>query len=194
MREVGLEIGQIRDVLISLQLNNRLPLRSRTSSAPAPSDSFPDAPGTVLAIRPCTLDNRNSGQRAMPNISDVPIDWANVDWLYVIVLSVIVFFLDPDLHIGFPRRSNVGHTVCDRIHILHLLSAQPAAADIVEESASSCGSSRSAPAQFAVGVRPATLKFGDPFMGNILAKFQRNLGNAGTASLILPPSATEPRP
>ena len=29
---------------------------------------------------------------AMPNISDVPIDWANVDWLYVIVLSVIVFF------------------------------------------------------------------------------------------------------
>ena len=92
MREVGLEIGQIRDVLISLQLNNRLPLRSRTSSAPAPSDSFPDAPGTVLAIRPCTLDNRNSGQRAMPNISDVPIDWANVDWLYVIVLSVIVFF------------------------------------------------------------------------------------------------------
>jgi hypothetical protein len=31
-------------------------------------------------------------QRAMPNISDVPIDWANVDWLYVIVLSVIVFF------------------------------------------------------------------------------------------------------
>src|SRR6476620_10674381 len=62
------------------------------------------------------------------------------------------FFLDPDLHIGFPRRSNVGHTVCDRIHILHLLSAQPAAADIVEESASSCGSSRSAPAQFAVAV------------------------------------------
>jgi hypothetical protein len=31
-------------------------------------------------------------------------------------------------------------------------------------------------------------------MGNILAKFQRNLGNAGTACLILPPSATEPRP
>ena len=28
----------------------------------------------------------------MPNISDVPIDWANVNWLYVIVLSVIVFF------------------------------------------------------------------------------------------------------
>ena len=28
----------------------------------------------------------------MPNISDVPIDWANVNWHYVIVLSVIVFF------------------------------------------------------------------------------------------------------
>ena len=28
----------------------------------------------------------------MPNISDVPIDWANVNWLYVTVLSVIVFF------------------------------------------------------------------------------------------------------
>jgi hypothetical protein len=28
----------------------------------------------------------------MPNMSDVPIDWANVNWLYVIVLSVIVFF------------------------------------------------------------------------------------------------------
>ena len=28
----------------------------------------------------------------MPNISDVPIDWANVNWLYVIVLSVIAFF------------------------------------------------------------------------------------------------------
>jgi hypothetical protein len=28
----------------------------------------------------------------MPNISDVPIDWANVNWLYVVVLSVIVFF------------------------------------------------------------------------------------------------------
>jgi len=28
----------------------------------------------------------------MPNISDVPIDWANVNWLYVIVLSMIVFF------------------------------------------------------------------------------------------------------
>src|SRR6478672_3419733 len=68
----------------SCRPNNRLPLRSRTSSAPAPSDSFADAPGTVLAIRPCTLDNRKSGQRAMPNISDVPIDWANVDWLYVI--------------------------------------------------------------------------------------------------------------
>ena len=28
----------------------------------------------------------------MPNISDVPIDWASVNWLYVVVLSVIVFF------------------------------------------------------------------------------------------------------
>jgi len=28
----------------------------------------------------------------VPNISDVPIDWANVNWLYVIVLSLIVFF------------------------------------------------------------------------------------------------------
>ena len=28
----------------------------------------------------------------MPNISDLPIDWAHVNWLYVIVLSVIVFF------------------------------------------------------------------------------------------------------
>ena len=28
----------------------------------------------------------------MPSISDVPIDWASVNWLYVVVLSVIVFF------------------------------------------------------------------------------------------------------
>ena len=32
------------------------------------------------------------GQRAMPNIiSDVPIDWASVNWLYVAVLSGLVF-------------------------------------------------------------------------------------------------------
>ena len=90
------------------------------------------------------------------------------------------FFLDPDLHFGFPRRCNVGHTVCDRLRILHLLSAQPAAADIVEESASSCGSSRFAPAQFAVGIRPVCAKFGDAFMRNLLVNFQRNLGNAGS--------------
>jgi hypothetical protein len=31
------------------------------------------------------------GQRAMPNISDLPIDWASVNWLYVAVLSSLVF-------------------------------------------------------------------------------------------------------
>jgi hypothetical protein len=36
----------------------------------------------------------------MPNLlSDVPIDWASVNWLYVAVLSGLVF-CRPDQHIG----------------------------------------------------------------------------------------------
>jgi hypothetical protein len=62
------------------------------------------------------------------------------------------FFLDTDLHIGFPRRCAVGPVVCGRLRILDLLSARPAAADIGHrpENASSGRFSRSA-AQFAIG-------------------------------------------
>jgi hypothetical protein len=87
----------------------------------------------------------------MPNISDVPIDSANVNWLYVIVLSVIVFFSTPALHIGFPRRGDVGPGVWGRLRVLYRLSARPAAADISHRpKASSSRSSRSA-AALAVG-------------------------------------------
>jgi hypothetical protein len=62
------------------------------------------------------------------------------------------FFLDTDLHIGFPRRCAVGPVVCGRLRILDLLSARPAVADIGHrpENASSGRFSRSA-AQFAIG-------------------------------------------
>jgi hypothetical protein len=62
------------------------------------------------------------------------------------------FFLDTDLHIGFPRRCAVSPVVCGRLRILDLLSARPAAADIGHrpENASSGRFGRSA-AQFAIG-------------------------------------------
>ena len=66
----------------------------------------------------------------MPNISDLPIDWASVNWLYVAVLSSLVFFVDPDQHVGFPQCCDFGPVVCGRLRILDLLSARPAAPDI----------------------------------------------------------------
>ena len=86
----------------------------------------------------------------MPNISDVPIDWANVNWLYVIVLSVIVFFSTLLCTLAF-RGAVIGPGVCGGLRILYLLSARPAAADIGHRpKGSSSRSSRSA-AALAVG-------------------------------------------
>ena len=74
----------------------------------------------------------NSDEIEMQNLP--AIDWANVNWLYVAVLAVFVFFPDVDrnaavLQTGGSQCFAVGLVVCGGLCVLELLSARLAAAD-----------------------------------------------------------------
>ena len=74
----------------------------------------------------------------MNAMNSIPIDWANVNWVYVAVLAIFVFVatLIGNLLVAEPpryRRLAVGDAVCRRLRLLDLLSARAAAADLVAQ-------------------------------------------------------------